>query len=318
MKDRDCESCKKFSRGDPHESEGYCEAKRTWVDPQEGEDCKMHEFTLWTADKYKDGTPIMFEPKVDISSSYPEAKAAKNSLYGKYASNQLDDEVPEGFHRTPFGLMPNCLFHPDNDYLKEDASREQIIEFANATADDVEQLKDFIYNDEDPEGYSHYKLVKETAQRVFDLNIKLENYVEEYDAVLKTHGDTLEQHLERIEDLDDILVTHAGKINNHTDALLDHEHKLSTLSADVEEHLDRICELENDYANIIEDLRIMKERLCKITSLITDSDKYAHIFENFCGNCTHSQTTDGICICELSGEIIDPDSASCSMFGPPF
>ena len=49
MNDRDCESCKKFSRNDPHESEGYCDAKREWVDPQEGEDCKMHEFTLHSA-----------------------------------------------------------------------------------------------------------------------------------------------------------------------------------------------------------------------------------------------------------------------------
>ena len=63
MNDRDCESCKKFSRTDPYESEGYCDAKRTWVDPQEGEDCKMHEFTLHSATKYKDGTPIMSEPE---------------------------------------------------------------------------------------------------------------------------------------------------------------------------------------------------------------------------------------------------------------
>jgi hypothetical protein len=229
------------------------------------------------------------EPKTNIHSTYGQrvddrdyesCKAAKNSLYGKYASNQLDDEVPEGFHRTPFGLMPNCLFHPDNDYLKEDASREQIIEFANATADDVEQLKDFIYNDEDPEGYSHYKLVKETAQRVFDLNLKLEGYTEEYDATLKAHGDTLE------------------------------------------EHLDRICELEHMYKSIIEDICAVKQRLCNITSLITEKDKYAHIFDNFCGNCTHcdhgKQGDDEVYVCELSGEIVDPDSATCSMFGPPF
>lgn len=63
MNDRDCESCKKFTRNDPHESEGYCKAKRTWVDPQEGEDCKMHEFTLHSATKYKDGTPMMSEPE---------------------------------------------------------------------------------------------------------------------------------------------------------------------------------------------------------------------------------------------------------------
>lgn len=289
MNDRDCESCKKFSRGDPHESEGYCEAKRTWVDPQEGEDCKMHEFTLWTADKYKDGTPIMSEPKVDISSSYPEAKAAKNSLYGKCASNQLDDEVPEGFHRTPFGLMPDCLFHPDNGYLKEDASREQIIEFANATADDVEQLKDFIYNDEDPEGYSHYKLVKETAQRVFDLNLKLENYVEEYDAVLKTHGDTLEQHKERI-------------TNN--------EGNIDALCSDMEDLQEKVYQIYR-FLN-----SVAPEFFAKI------QDEMSHKGSDFCGNCTHcdhgKQGDDTVYVCELSGEIVDPDSASCSMFEPPF
>lgn len=66
MNDRDCESCKKFSRNDPHESEGYCDAKRTWVDPQEGEDCKMHEFTLCSATKYKDGTTMMKENKFGV------------------------------------------------------------------------------------------------------------------------------------------------------------------------------------------------------------------------------------------------------------
>lgn len=97
MNDRDCESCKKFSRVDPLESEGYCDAKRTWVDPQEGEDCKMHEFTLWTADKYKDGTPIMTEPE--------KIYCETDSAHGETAelSNQLDsleqrvDELTEEY-----------------------------------------------------------------------------------------------------------------------------------------------------------------------------------------------------------------------------
>ena len=262
----------------------------------------------------------MSEPKVDTNSSYLEAKAAKNSLFGKCVSNQLDDEVPEGFHRTPFGLMPDCLFHPDNDYLKEDASKEQIIEFANATADDVEQLKDFIYNDEDPEGYSHYKLVKETAQRIFDLELRVDELSEEYDAVLKTHGDTLEQHLERIEDLDDILATHAGKINNHTDSLLEHEHKLSTLSEDVSINEGNIDALASD----VEDLQRKVYQIYRFLNSVDPDffakiqDEMSHKGSNFCGNCTHSKTTDGIYACELSGEIVDPDSASCSMFEPPF
>lgn len=106
MNDRDCESCKKFSRNDPYESEGYCAAKREWVDPQEGEDCKMHEFTLHSATKYKDGTPIMSEPEkvyceTDSALIHGE-KTEKNSMYGKVAegSTQLDPEFCE------FGTCP--------------------------------------------------------------------------------------------------------------------------------------------------------------------------------------------------------------------
>lgn len=238
MKDRDCESCKKFSRVDPLESEGYCDAKRTWVDPQEGEDCKMHEFTLHSATKYKDGTPIMTEPE----RVYCETDSAL--IHGKL-SNQLDS----------------------------------------------------------------------LGQRVDELS-------EEYDTVLKTHGDTLEQHKNQIEDIhkeyDMIFEKHADKINNHTDTLLDHEHKLSTLSEDVEEHLDRICELEHMYASILDDIFAMRDRLCKITDLLVGQDEFSHIFSNFCGNCIHAEIEDGLCICALSGEALDPDYASCSRFDPSF
>lgn len=171
MNDRDCESCKKFSRNDPHESEGYCDAKRTWVDPQEGEDCKMHEFTLHSATKYKDGTPIMSEPE----KIYCETDSAL--IHGE--SNQLDTEY--------------C------DHI-----------------------------------------------------------------------------------------------------------------------LDRIYNLERMYVSILDDLCAMHERLCKITDLLVGQNKHAHIFSNFCGNCINAEMKDGICTCELSGEIIDPDSASCSLFVPSY
>ena len=242
MNDRDCESCKKFSRGDPHESEGYCEAKRAWVDPQEGEDCKMHEFTLQSAYKYKDGTPIYAEPS---------------------------------------GLSINAL----SDVLVRHTTKQ-----------------------------------KEMSNQLDSLEQRVDELSEEYDAVLKTHGDTFEQHLERIEDLDDILATHAGKINNHTDSLVEHEHKLSTLSEDVsinEGNIESIC-------CDMEDLQRKVYQIYKFLNSV-DPDFFARIQDdmmhkgsNFCGNCTHSKTTDGICACELSGEIIDPDSASCSMFEPPF
>lgn len=226
MNDRDCESCKKFSRGDPHESEGYCEAKRAWVDPQEGEDCKMHEFTIHSANKYKDGTPIYAEPS---------------------------------------GLTIGAL----SDVLVRHTTKQ-----------------------------------KEMSNQLDSLEQRVDEFSEEYDAVLKTHGDTLEQHLERIEDLDDILATHAGKINAHEDTL--------------EEHLDRICDLEHMYESILDDLCVMRDRLCKITDLLVGQDEFSHIFSNFCGNCAHAEMEDGLCTCALTGEALDPDYASCSRFDPSF
>ncbi len=223
MNDRDCESCKKFSRNDPYESEGYCDAKRTWVDPQEGEDCKMHEFTLHSATKYKDGTPIMSEPEV---------------------SNQLDPEFCE------FGTCPYydkfCDHTLQNKhecaYLPHDAA-------------------------------ANLKYLEQTFKEFAKVQDEL---IEEYDATLKTHGDTLE------------------------------------------EHLDRICDLEHMYASVLDDLCAMRDRLCKITDLLVGQNSHAHIFSNFCGNCMHAEMKDGICACELSGEIVDPDSASCSLFDPSY
>lgn len=245
MKDRDCESCKKFSRVDPHESEGYCDAKRTWVDPSEGEDCKMHEFTLSSATKYKDGTPIYAEPS---------------------------------------GLTIGAL----SDVLVRHTAKQ-----------------------------------KELSNQLDSLEQRVDELSEEYDAVLKIHGDTLEQHMERIDDLDDILATHAGKINAHTDALLDHEHKLSTLSEDVSINEGNIDALSSD----VEDLQRKVYQIYRFLDSVDPyffakvQDEMAHKCSNFCGNCTHvnkCRAEDGIYACELSGEIVDPDSASCSMFEPPF
>ena len=51
-------------------------------------------------------------------------------------------------------------------------------------------------------------------------------------------------------------------------------------------------------------------------------DEMTHKGSNFCGNCMHcdhgKQGDDEVYVCELSAEIVDPDSASCSMFEPPF
>ena len=180
MNDRDCESCKKFFRNDPYESEGYCDAKRTWVDPQEGEDCKMHEFTLNSATKYKDGTLIMSEPEkvyCDTDSTlihgetdtYETRKAAKNSMFGKTSeemSNQLDPEFCE------FGTCP--YYGESCDHTLQD-----------------KHMCPYLPHDTD----SNLRYL----EQVFTEFAKTQdNLIEEYDVTLKTHGDTLEDHMERI------------------------------------------------------------------------------------------------------------------------
>lgn len=245
MNDRDCESCKKFSRNDPHESEGYCDAKRTWVDPQEGEDCKMHEFTLHSATKYKDGTPIMSESekvycesdadlihgmvdsadKVGTDSSYAKCKAKKNSLYGITAeelSNQLDylERAFKGFAKT------------QDDLIKE------------------------------------------------------------YDATLKSHGDTLQIHHERI-------------TNN--------EGNIDGISSDVEDLQRKVYAIYQFLNSVAPDF---------FFNLSEEIKKKAHKCSDFCGNCAHcdhdKQGDDTVYVCDLSAETVDPDDSSCSMFEPPF
>lgn len=263
MNDRDCESCKKFSRNDPHESEGYCQAKRTWVDPQEGEDCKMHEFTLHSATKYKDGTPMMVEPETDINSSYPKSIT-------KEKSNQFGIDFCE----------PDCCPHWDK--------------YCDHTLQD-KHMCPYLPHDTDANVKYLEQVFTEFAKTQDDL-------IEEYDATLKTHGDTLEQHLEHIKDMDAALATHAGKINSHTDTL--------------EEHLNRICELEHLYEKVIDYVCELREKVDKIAESLIE-----HKGSNFCGNCKYSEMEDGICKCGFPGinmDIVDPDRSSCEWFEPPF
>lgn len=93
------------------------------------------------------------------------------------------------------------------------------------------------------------------------LEQRVDELSEEYDTVLKTHGDTLEEHLER----------------------------LSVL----EEHIKCIM----DYIN---------------------SKETEHTGSNFCGNCIHYHGDCNIPICKLTGEIVDPDDASCAKYKDSF
>ena len=262
MNDRDCESCKKFSRIDPLESEGYCDAKRTWVDPQEGEDCKMHEFTLHSATKYKDGTPIMSEPeKVDSA-----CKSALNSAYGKTVkdmSNQLDITFCEA----------DCCPYWDK--------------YCDHTLQD-KHMCPYLPHDTDANVKYLEQVFTEFAKTQDDL-------IEEYDETLKTHGDALEDHKERI-------TINEGNIDSLSSDVEDLQRKVAAIY----QFLNSVA--PETFFKIMEDLKKVEKENIRNGS-------------NFCGNCTHAnkcRAEDGIWACELSGEIVDPDDSSCSMFEPPF
>jgi len=252
MNDRDCESCKKFSRGDPNESEGYCDAKRVWVDPQEGEDCKMHEFTLHSADKYKDGTSIMSEPETDINSLYPTSMFPEsNQLDAKYCSlgrcpyyDKFCDHTLQDKHM--------CRYLPHNTGANLEYLEQTLSEFAR-TQDDL---------------------------------------IAEYDATLKTHGDTLEDHYERI------------TIN---------EGNIDCISADVEDLQRKVYQIYQFLNSVDPDFFAKIEEQIRF-----ESPK--HNGSDFCGNCTHASHVepDEAWRCKISGEIVDPDDSSCSHFEPPF
>lgn len=252
MNDRDCESCKKFSHFDPIESEGYCQAKRTWVDPQEGGECKMHEFTLHSATKYKDGTPIMSEPK-----------EVKNSMFGMTAeemSNQLDPEFCE------FGTCP--YYDKFCDHTLQD--KHGCAYLPHDTAADLKYLEQV---------YTEFARIQD-------------DLIAEYDATLKTHSDTLEDHMERI------------TIN---------EGNIDSISADVEDLQRKVHQIYQFLNSVDPDF------FARIEEQI-HSEPPKHNCNNFCGNCTHAShvAPDEAWRCILSGEVVDPDDSSCSMFEPPF
>lgn len=264
MNDRDCESCKKFSRVDPIESEGYCDAKRTWVDPQEGEDCKMHEFTLHSATKYKDGTPIMSEPEKAYCENDIAVTRDTTTSYPFPKSNQLDPDY------CKLGTCP--YYGKFCDHTLQD--KHGCAYLPHDTAADIKYLE---------------QTFTEFAKTQDDL-------IEEYDATLKTHGDTLEDHMERI------------TIN---------EDNINAISSEVEDLQRKVAAFyqfintaaPGAFFKILEELkRVEKENV--------------HNGSDFCGNCTHcvhgKQGDDTVYICTLSHGFVDPDDSSCSHFEPPF
>lgn len=283
MNDRDCESCKKFSR----------------IDPQEGDDCKMHEFTLHSATKYDDGTPIMSEPETDVNSLYPKSIVKESNQLNGWIS--VKDKLPNAqqnvivctdintvtiawingdhwvFADTGNGHLENWSFddvkywmpmpEPPKDRFGIDFCEPDCCPYWDKYCDHTLQDKHmcpYLPHDTDSNLKYFEQAFTEFAKTQDDL-------IEEYDATFKVHGDTLE------------------------------------------EHLNRICVLEHLYEEVIDYVCELREKVDKIAESLTK-----HKGSDFCGNCTHAKSKNGVYTCKLLGGNINPDNSSCSMFEPPF
>lgn len=85
------------------------------------------------------------------------------------------------------------------------------------------------------------------------------------------------------------------RVSNQLDAIANQQ---ATICADLEEFDYRLSVIEEHVHNIME-------------FFATGGIKYTHYGKNFCGNCIKCEIKDGIACCSDTGELIEPDSASC-------
>ena len=100
----------------------------------------------------------------------------------------------------------------------------------------------------------------------------------------------------------------------------------------LEQHMEQITINEGNIDALSSDVEDLQKKVYQIYKFLNAVDpdffaeiskkpvpiRFDHICSDFCGNCTHSNSTDGIYTCKLNKGIVDPDDSSCSMFEPPF
>lgn len=242
------------------------------------ESCKMHEFTLHSATKYDDGTPMTSKPEKAYcdTDSVTACKSELNSAYGTV----LKDKDWASSYPTSLFKGSNQL---DPDYCKF------------GTCPYYDKFCDHTLQDKHGCAYLPHDIaadIKYLEQTFTEFAKTQDDLIEEYDATLKTHGDTLEQHMERI-------TINEGNIDAISSELEDLQRKVAAFYQFIN------TAAPGTFFKIIEELkRVEKENV--------------HNGSNFCGNCTHSNLIDGICTCRLNKGIIDPDDSSCEWFEPPY
>lgn len=158
--------------------------------------CPMHEFTLHSATKYKDGTPIMSEPK-DVSNQLDTEYCLNGcDAYNKYCDHTLDDK-----HKCPY--LPHTT-EANIRYL------EQVFtEFARTQDDLIEEYDETLK--------THGDTLEQHMERIEDM-----------DTVLATHAGKINNHT-------DALLEHEHKLSTLSEDVSINEGNIGCISADVED-----------------------------------------------------------------------------------
>ena len=230
----------------------------------------------------------------------------------EYAVCDLSSVYPrqtEEMFDTPFGSMKhkcgnsddptiNALF--DSRAIKPEKYAElreqdfdtwidtilhEIIEQVNFDAEEVDMLGDAVWNGECPDGSPYPRECKRE-----DAYIQCIRQSNQLDGFMKNVDITVNSLNAKYELLDDKI------------------HHLKDLFQDLETQI-------NDLSTQLDELKKF------IGYHFADPAINSHVGCDFCGNCAHytrPKTPATVPVCDLSGEVIDPDDASCCMFEFPF
>lgn len=149
---------------------------------------------------------------------------------------------------------------------------------------------------------------------------------EEYEVcdLKSVYGDQLE--LLHDEDFDTWLTLVLDRQSNQLDGFMKNvDITVNSLDAKYELLSDRVHHLKDLFEDLetqINDLSIQLDELRKFLGYhFSDPAIGNHTGCDFCGNCAHyvrPKTPATLPVCDLSGEIVDPDASSCAMFEHPF
>lgn len=155
------------------------------------------------------------------------------------------------------------------------------------------------------------------------LTLVLDRQSNQLDGFMKNVDITVNSLDEKITCVGNQTKTIWADLDEHESRLLDLESQTSSAKYELlDDKIHHLKDLFEDLETQINDLSTQLDELKKFIGYhFSDPAIDKHTGCNFCGNCSHyvrPKTPATLPICDLSGEIVDPDASSCAMFEEPF